>query len=453
MTQEPQQPPRDPQGEDGQAPVPPLPAPPQYPAPTAEPQQPRWGQYGQQPAAPHQPQQPQWGQYGQPQQPPYGQAPQFGQHGYGGYIAPPKPGVIPLRPLGLGEILDGAFQTARRNGKAMFGSALIFQLATAAVTLLVLFFAFGNLMADIFSMESTIDESDPAALEALGGQLISYSLSMLVTAFLSVLIQMVLQGALVVPVLRAVLNRKTSFTQMWRLTKPRVGSLIVLALLYAAAFLAAILIFTGIVVGLIFAMGATTSDTAVLGVIGLSLLISLPFAVLAIWIGTKVLVAPAAIVVENIGAIAAIKRSWQLTRSNWWRTFGISILAAIIAGVIGSVITTPVAFLAGLLAPVMAGGEPTAGQTVGIFFATQGIAMIVGALVGAITLAFQTGVMGLIYVDLRMRRDGLDITLLKDAEQGKDDGGIPGSPASAAFAAGTGATGARPGPQPGPYGT
>ena len=421
MTQEPHQPPLDPEGRDGQPPVPAHPAPPQ------------WGQYGQ-----PQQTQPQWGQYGQP--------------GFGGYAAPPKPGVIPLRPLGLGEILDGAFQTARRNGEAMFGSALIFQLATAAVTLLVMYLAFGNLMADLFSMGSTVNQADPAAVEALGGQLIGYALSMLVAAFLSVLIQMVLQGALAVPVLRAVLDRRTSFAQMWRLTRPRVGSLMILALLYAAAVLAAILVFTGIVVGLILAMGATTNDSAVLAVLGLSVLFSLPFLALSAWLATKVLVAPAAIVVENIGAIAAVKRSWQLTRSNWWRTFGISLLAAVIAGVIGSVITTPVTLLASFLAPVLVGGEPTAGQAVGIFFATQGVAAIIGALVGAITLAFQTGVMGLIYVDLRMRRDGFDITLLKESEQGKDDGGIPGSPVPAAPLPGTGATGPVPGHQPWPHG-
>ncbi len=414
-------------------------------------QQPQWGQYGQ-PQPPQypgqQPGQPQWGQYGQPPQPAYGQQPQYGQPGYGGYIAPPKPGVIPLRPLGLGEILDGAFQTARRNGKAMFGSALIFQLATAAVSILVMFLTLGSFMTDLISMGENFDETDPAAAEALGGSIIVYALTMLITAFLSVVIQMVLQGALVVPVLRATLNRKTSFGLMWRLAKPRIGSLIILALLYAAAFLVAILVFTGIVVGLIFALGANSSDSAILGVIGLSFLLALPFAVVAAWISTKLLVAPAAVVVENIGAFQGIRRSWQLTRSNWWRTFGISLLAAVIAGVIGSIITTPVTFLASFLAPVLAGGDPTANQTVSILLITQAISLTIAALVGAVTLAFQTGVMALIYVDLRMRRDGFDITLLKESETAKDDGGIPGSPVPAGFLPGTGA----PGAQPGSYG-
>jgi hypothetical protein len=50
----------------------------------------------------------------------------------------------------------------------------------------------------------------------------------------------------------------------------------------------------------------------------------------------------------------------------------------------------------------------------------------VGALVGAVGYAFQTSVMALIYMDLRMRKDGLDIALLRQLETGTDPDGIPG---------------------------
>ena len=446
MTQEPQQPPAEPEGWNGRAGQ-------QVPddgqQPQQQPQQPQWGQYAQ-PQPPQQqpqqqPQQPQWGQYGQPGM----------QSGFTNYVAPPKPGVIPLRPLGLGEILDGAFQAARRNGKAMFGSALLFQLATTALTLLVMFLTLGKFLSEVFGMDpNTFNESDPAAMEALGSGLISFSVSILLASFLAVIIQMVLQGALVVPVLRAVLNRKTSFGQMWHLTRPRVGSLLLLAILYAVATLLAILVFTGILVALFLAMGLLDNSTAgVLGAVALAVVLSLPFLALGVWIGTKVLLAPAAIVVENIGAIAGIKRSWQLTRNNFWRTFGTSILAAIIAGVIAGIITTPVSFLAGLIMPMLLGANPTPEQAITQMMLIQAVSGVVGAIVGAVTLAFQAGVMALIYVDLRMRRDGFDIALLKESETGKDDGGIPGSPVPATLAPGAYPTGPASYPQqPGNYG-
>jgi hypothetical protein len=51
---------------------------------------------------------------------------------------------------------------------------------------------------------------------------------------------------------------------------------------------------------------------------------------------------------------------------------------------------------------------------------------IVSAAVGAVAFAFQTSVMALLYMDLRMRNDGLDIALLRLLETGHDDGGVPG---------------------------
>ena len=53
--------------------------------------------------------------------------------GYPAYAAPPKPGVVPLRPLMFGEIMDGSFQTIRRNPKAMLGAGLLAQALGAVV--------------------------------------------------------------------------------------------------------------------------------------------------------------------------------------------------------------------------------------------------------------------------------------------------------------------------------
>ena len=38
-------------------------------------------------------------------------------------MPPPKPGVIPLAPLGLGDVLGGAFSTMGRYWKQLFGMA------------------------------------------------------------------------------------------------------------------------------------------------------------------------------------------------------------------------------------------------------------------------------------------------------------------------------------------
>src|SRR4249920_1813951 len=96
------------------------------------------------------------GEYGQaPQGAGYGAPPGtgYGQPGYGqagpgrpgaDYAAPPggwapppqapKPGVIPLRPIAVGEILDGALTSIRRNPKATLGIAAVVLTISGVIT-------------------------------------------------------------------------------------------------------------------------------------------------------------------------------------------------------------------------------------------------------------------------------------------------------------------------------
>ncbi|NVM97510.1 hypothetical protein [Arthrobacter sp. SDTb3-6] len=430
MTQEPQQPPAGP-GQGGSVPPP-------GPPPAQQPAQPQWVPPHYEPSQwtpPQQPAQPQWGQYA-PQPPQWGRPQQPGPnpYGYNQYAAPPKPGVIPLRPLRLGEVLDGAFQAARRNGKAVFGSTLIFQVLTAVLTLAVSLPFLNGMSTSIFADSLSQTAPTEAQLNNLAGSVLQFSIGTVGIAIITGLLEMVLQGALVVPVLRATLNHKTGFGQMWRLVRPRIGTLLLLALVYGVATILAVPVYMAVLIGILFATGSIGSSSGGLAAVGFGLLLVLPFLAAGVWAGVKVMLAPAAIVVENTGVFAGIKRSWQLTRQNWWRTFGIAALAAIIASAIGAIISTPVSLFMGLLLPVMAPGpDQLAGTTAIASIATS----LIGALVGAVTVAFQTGVMALLYVDLRMRRDGFDVTLLKESESGKDDGGIPGRGAPVPAAAGS----------------
>ena len=77
--------------------------------------------------------------YGPPQPaPPYG-PPQPAPVAVGttpGWTPPPKPGLIPLRPLDLGTLLGASFRTLRRNPRPTFGMALLVQgIVSVAMTL------------------------------------------------------------------------------------------------------------------------------------------------------------------------------------------------------------------------------------------------------------------------------------------------------------------------------
>lgn len=355
-------------------------------------------------------QQPPWGgqpAWGTPPQNPYGGPPPYQQPRY---VAPPKPGIIPLRPLMFGEILDGSFQTIRRNAKAMLGAALLAQSLVAVLTA-VLTAASTTSAGRLETWVRGLTRQDVVPV------VVSFAAGVLLVSLLTFFLSAVLQGAMVVPVARSVLNRHTRFGQMWALARSRAGALIRLAALLVAGGLLVALLFMALAILLISTMGR--AGALILIPLGLV------FFVLYIWIYIKLMVAPAAVVVEELGALDGIRRSWELSRNNWWRLLGITLVVGIMVGVIAQIVTIPVSLVSGFYTGVVSphGGS---GQTLTAAVVVGVATAVIGALVGAVGFAFQTSVMALLYLDLRMRRDGLDIALLRMLESGADPDGVPG---------------------------
>lgn len=84
---------------------------------------------------------------------------------------------------------------------------------------------------------------------------------------------------------------------------------------------------------------AATSFT-VLGC--LTLLLLLPSVVLAIHVNFRLILAPYIAATESLGPVAAIRRSWNLTRRQWWHTFW----PIFVATLLGVVIVYPASFAA-----------------------------------------------------------------------------------------------------------
>ena len=326
------------------------------------------------------------------------------------YTAPPKPGIIPLRPLMFGEILDGSFQAIRRNAKAMLGAGLLAQSLSAILAAVLT----GFLATSSGSMEAWAETASNADIASVGiGLMATFALLSILSVFMSV----VLQGAMVVPVARSVLNRPTGFRHMLSLVRSRIAALVRLAAVLVAAAIAAMVLFFVVIV-LLF---SNVRGAGALLVIPLMM----AFVAVFLWVAIKLMVAPAAVVIEELGAFAGLRRSWQLTRANWWRILGITLVVGVLVAVITQVILIPASLLPSVLSGVVSPhGGP--GQDATLSVAIGIITAVVGALVGAVGYAFQTSVMALLYMDLRMRKDGLDIALLRELETGSDPGSIPG---------------------------
>ena len=300
--------------------------------------------------------------YPPPAPPPGWAQPPTPGHGGGwtSYGPPPAPrvGIVPLRPLSVGEILDGAFTAIRRYPRTILGLSA----ATAAVQQLL------GLLVD----QSTGGFSSPTAtgLNALG------TVSGIATAILNAILATVLVGMLTLVIGDAVIGRRAPVQVVWERLRPLTWRLLV------AAFLAAVLPYLGLI-------------ALIVG--GVLLWVALSFTT-------------PALVLERLTVRQALRRSWRLTMASFWRVFGIRLLAWLIAAVLGAILAIPGAIIA-----VVATSSSLDGESIGL--AAELAIRVAAFLANTLTLPFTAGVTALLYIDCRMRTEALDVTLARAAAE------------------------------------
>lgn len=196
---------------------------------------------------------------------------------------------------------------------------------------------------------------------------------------------------------RAVLGQQSSVSDAWRESRPQLLRLIGLTVLMAlgAILLGAVLVLPGVLAESV----------------GLALLGCAVWLPLVIWLGIKFTLASPALMLEKSTVLKAFARSSKLVKDTWWRIFGITLLTIVIAFFISAMIVAPfqiislIAFSGGL-DPI----EDGSGMT--------GWGVLIGPAIGliiaqTIVMPFQSGVTVLLYVDQRIRREGLDLELAR----------------------------------------
>jgi len=303
-----------------------------------------------------------------------------------------KPGVVPLRPLGLGEVLDGAVGVIRRYPRPALGLSVIVAVVTTLLNVLLLVTAFQPLLA--FD-PSSFDDGDTAALEgALGGAFAGGALSILLT----LLAGAVLTGAIAAVVGKAVLGAPLSFGQVWAQVRP------LLLKLVGVAVLVLVLVYGVLLLGIAVAAGLFALGGAILGFVAIPVV--LVSAALAVYLYIRFALAPCVLVLERTSIRMSLRRSGVLVKGDWWRVLGILLLTFVIGTFVSQIVQLPFAVL-GAGSP---GGllDPDAGA-----FGTRELvaSAIGGGLASTIIAPFTAGVRALLYVDRRMRAEGLDVAL------------------------------------------
>lgn len=312
--------------------------------------------------------------------------------GFGPLVAAHKPGIIPLRPLSLGDIYDGAFKTIRRSPGATVGAAVLVSSVSMLIPLLV-----GGLivrLADV-SVSMTETEDTTAFTGLLNG-----------TQYGGALIQMIglifVTGIVSLVVAAATLGRRLSLGEAWRDTHGKRWRVLGLSLFLILNVLLMIAVYAALWIPVV-ALSDSPWPIVVWAVVSIPLFLC---ALVFVWVRVVYLAVPP-LMLEPIGIFRAIGRSWQLTGGAFWRTLGISVLTYMITQFAASIIVVPVLIVGFVVGFAVSG-------TLGTFLFLA--LMVVGqVLASAFVAPFSAGVTSLQYIDLRMRKEAYDVQLMSEA--------------------------------------
>lgn len=369
--------------------------------------------YAQQPGYPPPgPPQPGYGQQPGGWQQPSGPTPPGAPPGYGGAPVPPagaygwgpapyappafQPGIIPLRPLSIWEIFDGAFRAIRHNPRTMFGLTAAVVTVVVALSAVIQWYVAG-LLADGLNgwLAGGSRSTTSTALfeEGFGSTLVS-----LVTIPLTALATSVLTGLLILSVSRSVIGQRADVGQVLRGSGKRLVWVVGFSLLTFLVMLAAGAAWIGLIT-LVTQTGSwvTWVLSFVLG--GLALL------TLVFWLAVRTLLVPAAIMLEGGRFWSSVARAWRLTRGSFWRLLGLYLLVTVLVGIVTSIVTAPATMI---IALVMNDPSMTSGGAIALNAVAQVVAL-------TLSTVFMAGVIALAYIDVRMRREGLDVELARAA--------------------------------------
>jgi MFS family permease len=317
-----------------------------------------------------------------------------------------RTGLFPLRPFGLGELLGASVRIYRLRPRVVFGlTALVMGVAYVVITLL----SGASLAPSVASIQAIAQAPEGAevpndTIDATGW------VWTLVGSLLTGLITMIALQLVMVVLTRLTLVEGTGqqvSDRDLRGTMRRRGPAAVVASLLATLITLAGFLVPALLGGVPFVFPSIPFWLQFVIAVG-GVLVGI---VLALYLWARTVLATPALVVEEIGPAAAIRRSFALTRGKrLWRVLGSMLLLMllytvaeqVLAGVFGMVGT--VAYVIILLA--------TDTEQVVLGMAVLLLLTMLGTYVASVALApFLAAGSTCLYLDARMRHEAFDITL------------------------------------------
>lgn len=175
--------------------------------------------------------------------------------------------------------------------------------------------------------------------------------------------------------------------------------------------LAVVLWFGGLVLIVVLAVVVVDGPIAILVAAPLVLL----WIAVLVYLGVMLTFTPSIVVLERRDILTGVKRSFALIKGDFWRVFGIGVLAVIVTQFVAAAVSIP--FTIGSQVAL------TISPTTTSFLLSLVLASVGGAIGQIITGPFSAGVVVLQYTDRRIRAEAFDFVLQTGAAAG------PGAPA------------------------
>lgn len=281
--------------------------------------------------------------------------------------------TVPNRLLAVGDIVGGSFRTLTRSPKVFVGLPLLAGLAIVIPALALFLLAVGG-----------------ARATGRGGSVVPIAVfAGLILGLVAVYVLARVLAAVTIGAYRIALGEDPSIGQLWRESSGIVWRLILFMVLTSVTIMIAIFL-------LGFAVFAAASvDSATAGII--FLLASIASLPLMLFLGVKLLYCLPVMAIEHADPVAAIRRSWTLTRGFWWPTLG-RVLMLYLIGI-------PVSLLSqGLtMAPITGLTQSSDTFDTAAVGATFIIALLIAAALSFLYQAFSQIYLTIMYLDARRR--------------------------------------------------
>ncbi|WP_217184535.1 hypothetical protein [Streptomyces sp. AC495_CC817] len=323
----------------------------------------------------------------------------------------PKKGIIPLHPLTFGMLLGKSFAALRHNPKVLFGFGVVIQLVVVLVSTAVM----GFVLVATFSRLMTVSPASPDFEAVFAGTIAMNLVAGIAVGLASVAFTALMQGVVAAEVGYAAIGVKATLGTLWRRMIPAFWRLAAFSAMFLLLIFGVVIIVFGIVAALV---AGGVGGTEIIGIaILITVLLVIASIPLTVWISTKLLLVPSILVLERATFREALVRSWRLTRGRFWVAFGVTALIGVIMGLAMQVVSLPVALISSLLGTIIAPtGSSDPAAIMGYVFALlapQALLLVLQA----ISLVVQSTGGVLVYLDCRMRYEGLDQTLIGHVER------------------------------------